>query len=156
MKASFFAASFLAFTSIAIAAQEQPMDPTQRAAAIATRRAERDSNRTQRLPSRPVTLRAPLPLPVTVDLPVGGAPAATSCPVAKSCRVAYSVPAGQLLVVTGLWSATEIRCDDTSLGATPPNGRPVAPWWHCSSSLAFAGGPGAGFVGYLFARPSGE
>jgi hypothetical protein len=126
-----------------------------RAQALATRRAERDAARAERMPSRPIVLRGPIPLPIEPNRPLGGLPAGKSCPAEETCDVAYAVPTGKILVVSGLWSATAVRCDQAALGSTPGSGQVVAPWWHCSQSLAFSG-KGAGFTGYLFDPPSTE
>ncbi len=123
-----------------------PVGDEERAKDIAARRAERDANRLERLPSRPVTVRGPLPLPVQAA-PVGGKAVAKSCS-AEPCSVEYRVPSGATLVVTALWNAENIRCDTQMLGKTPGGGQSIAPWWHCSSSLTF-GGKGAGFTGFL-------
>lgn len=149
----------LAVASIATSptlAQERSQEELEiRAKALATRRAERDAARAERLPSRPIVLREPIPLPVQQVLPPGGTPAGQSCPAAEPCKVEYPVPSGRTLVVSALWSATEVRCDQTKLGASPPSGEVVAPWWHCKKSLSFTG-KAAGFTGYLFSPPGNE
>ena len=116
---------------------------------IKTRRAERDANRSQRLPSRPFTLREPLPLPVREIAPAGGQAVGKSCQSTDTaCRIEFNVPSGKILVVTALWSAKEITCDSQQMGGTPTNGVPIAPWWQCAKSIAVKG-TGAGFAGYL-------
>ena len=130
----------------------QPADPAAREEALAAKRAERDAMRAERLPSRPVTLRNPVPLPVTVTQPPGGVAAGESCAKSKPCTVQYSVPANRTLVVTALWSAQKIRCDNAKLDSTPSDGQLVSPLWHCTKSLEFEG-KGAGFTGYFFATP---
>ncbi len=126
-----------------------------RAAAVAARRAERDAARAERLPSRPVVIREPLPLPVRETQPPGGEPAGKSCPATESCKVEYRVPSGRILVVTALWSATDVRCDQATLGATPAGGKVIAPGWQCETFLSFVG-KAAGFTGYLFSPPTAE
>lgn len=135
-------------------AQEMTQEEIEaRAVAVATRRAARDLHRAQNAPSRPFTLREPIPLPVVPKVPPGGEPAGKSCPSEESCKIEYAVPAGRILVVTALWSAAEVRCDQATLGSSPANGQVIAPSWHCSRSLAFEG-RGSGFAGYLFAPPN--
>jgi len=134
-------------------AQEMTQEEMEaRAVAVATRRAARDLHRSQNAPSRPMTLREPIPLPVVPSVPPGGDAAGKSCPTEESCKIDYAVPAGRILVVTALWSATDVRCDQAALGNSPANGQVIAPSWHCSRSLALEG-RGAGFAGYLFAPP---
>jgi hypothetical protein len=123
-----------------------------RAKAMATRRAERDLHRSQNAPSRPMTLREPIPLPVVPGVPPGGEPAGRACPNEESCKIEYAVPAGRTLVVTALWSAAQVRCDQAALGSSPATGQVIAPLWNCNQSLAFEG-RGAGFAGYLFTPP---
>ncbi len=107
------------------------------------------------MPSRPVVLRDPVPLPVRQALPPGGEPAGRSCPGKDPCKIDFEVPAGRVLVVSALWSASAVRCDDTSLGASPSGGEAIAPWWHCEESLSLTGTE-AGFAGYLFESPKRE
>ncbi len=148
----------LIVTGIGPALAQQPVSQEEmeiRAKAIATRRAERDASRAERLPSRPIVLREPIPLPVQQILPPGGAPVAQSCPAAKPCKIEYAVPPGRILVVSALWSASDVHCDQATLGATPPSGEAISPWWHCRKSLSFTG-KAAGFTGYLFSPPSTE
>lgn len=139
-----------AMASVAMAQGPTAEDLEMRNRAMATRRAERDLRRAEHGPSRPVTLRDPIPLPVVQSAPPGGEAAGRSCPSTESCSVEYAVPSGKVLVVTALWSATNVRCDGASVGSSPPAGQVIAPWWQCKNTLAFAG-QGAGFSGYLFA-----
>ncbi len=116
---------------------------------IKTRRAERDANRLHRLPSRPFSLREPLPLPVREVAPAGGQAVGKSCQSPDtSCRIEFNVPADKVLVITAIWAAKEVRCDAQQMGGTPANGSPIAPWWQCGKSIAVKGA-GAGFAGYL-------
>jgi len=149
---AFLVSVFTSFTSAQAPSQEELEI---RAQAMATRRAERDAARAERRPSRPIVLREPIPLPVEQNRPPGGPPAGQSCPVEETCDVEYTVPNGKVLVVSGLWAADKVKCDQATLGSTPGNGQVVAPWWHCTKSLAFRG-KGAGFTGYLFDPPSIE
>ncbi len=155
MKANIMVVSILAGFAAATACLAQGISADEmerRAAAVATRRAERDQHRAENAPSRPMTLRDPVPLPVLQSLPPGGEAAGKSCPANESCKVEYAVPQGRILVVSAIWSAADVRCDQAHLGATPPAGQVIAPWWHCTRALAFEG-KGAGFAGYLFAPP---
>lgn len=140
---------------VALAQQPSAEELEIRARALATRRAERDLHRSQHAPSRPMTLREPLPLPVVQSVPPGGAAAGRSCPAGESCVVEFAVATGKLLVVTAIWSAAEIRCDGESAGATPASGQAIAPWWHCRRALQFTG-QGAGFTGYLAPLEAGK
>ncbi len=76
-----------------------------------------------------------------------GAPAGESCSTGKSCTLRLQPPAGQVVVVTAVWSATRVECDGVR-SATPPNGAPIAPGWRCARELVVEG-PGAGYVGFL-------
>ncbi len=134
----------------------QDFDPTERAEALATRRAERDAERSQRRPSRPITLRGPLPLPVVQNKPIGGPAVGQSCPAKEPCRIRYDVPSGKLLVVTAAWSASDGQCDEASLGATPPAAQVVAPHWHCGRSFTLSAAAGGGFTGYLADAAGGQ
>lgn len=150
----------LAFGAAVLAPQAVAQGPTAeeleiRARALATRRAERDRYRSENAPSRPITLRDPVPLPVLQSAPPGGEPAAGSCPAEESCKVEFAVPAGKVLVVTALWSAAGVRCDGSAAAATPPSGQAIAPWWQCRRSLEFTG-KGAGFAGFLAPPPPAE
>ena len=113
------------------------MDPEARA----TRRAEMQEERRQRqaemrenMPPVRMELSQPLPLPIEVKNPRalvgGGKPAGGVCPGSDSCTLSLAPAAGEVIVVTAVWSATKIECDGVK-GASPPNGEAVAPWWRC-------------------------
>ena len=74
--------------------------------------------------------------------PVGGA-----CPPRQVCELHLDAPAGKVILVTALWSAQRVRCDDAA-GASPGDGSPVHPWWRCRRALSISG-PGAGYTGVL-------
>jgi hypothetical protein len=123
-------------------AQRTPLSPEARA----TRRAQREHERALR-PPRPMELRAPLPVPVAL---AGGTPAGGACAGKDSCKLDYQPRAGEALVVTAVWSATHVECDGLTLGATPPGGAPISPWWRCQHSFRVEG-KGAGYVGFVSA-----
>jgi len=128
-------------TAIAAMREQRETDPV----AYATARAERRGDQNAR-DARPVTVRGPLPLPVLV----GGAPLGGACPKETSCTLRATASEQQVVVVTAVWGATSIRCDDATL-ATPPGGMPIAPWWRCTRDFAIEGA-GAGYAGFLAAR----
>ena len=109
--------------------------------------------------ARPMDIHGPLPLPVEVknlsDLASGGTrgngkPAGGACAASEKCQLRLNPPTGQALIVTAVWSATKVTCDETST-ATPPNGAPIAPGWRCEQSFS-AEGQGAGYAGYLVSK----
>jgi hypothetical protein len=53
-------------------------------------------------------------------------------------------------VVTAVWSASRVQCDDLST-RSPPNGDVIAPWWRCRRQLVIEG-PGAGYAGFKVAE----
>ena len=105
------------------------MDPEARA----TRRAEMQEERRRRqaemrenMPPVRMELSQLLPLPIEVKNPRalvgGGKPAGGVCPGSDSCTLSLAPAAGEVIVVTAVWSATKIECDGVK-GASPPEWR---------------------------------
>jgi len=128
-------------TAVAAMREQRETDPV----AYATARAERRGEQGAR-DARPVTVHGPLPLPVLV----GGAPLGGACPKETACTLRATAPEQQVVVVTSVWGASTVRCDDVAL-ATPPGGVPIAPWWRCTRELVIEG-PGAGYAAFLATR----
>ena len=133
--------------------ERPPADPvarkTWRAQQLQERRAAQRAPQSGELPARAMELRGPLPLPARI---VGGTPAGGNCEAdQRDCRLEMVPPAGQVLVVTSLWSATRAVCDGLTLSATPPNGAPIAPYWRCEQKLTI-NGPGAGYTGFIIPK----
>jgi hypothetical protein len=123
------------------------MSPEERAQWQAERRARHrkdDENR----PPRPIEIRAPLPLPVKMG-PVGK-PAGGACAKGESCTLELTPSSGEVLVVTAVWSADEIQCDEIK-SSTPPGGQPISPQWRCER-LFRARGTGAAYTGFTVAE----
>ena len=140
------------------AAAQQPTPPPQvgvaaRATAHAERRAEKRKEVADRL-ARPVRVQGPLPLPVALAnanaLIASGKPAGGSCDGKDTCTLRLSPPPGQILVVTAVWSATVVRCDDLTT-STPANGAPISVAWRCEHELTVQG-LGAGYAGFTIAK----
>jgi len=132
-------------------------DPLKGPEARATRKAERWAQKEAELahkPPKPMELRKPLPLPVEVTNPsttvIGGKPAGAVCAETESCELNFTPAAGEALILTAVWSATKVQCDDLT-SATPRNGTPIALWWRCERRLVVQG-LGAGYAGFRVAR----
>lgn len=121
------------------------LDPVARQTARAAHGAE-DEERVQ-----PVEIRDPVPLPVEVRnvgaLPAPGKPAGGACAGTDVCTLRATANVREVLVVTAVWSATRIQCDDL-VAASPANGAVISPWWRCQRGLLVEG-PGAGFAGFV-------
>lgn len=128
-------------TAIAAMREQRETDPVAYATARAERRADQHSR-----DARPVTVQGPLPLPVLA----GGAPLGGACPKDSACTLHATAAEQQVVVVTAVWGASSVRCDDVAL-ATPPGGTPIAPWWRCARELVVEG-PGAGYAAFRAAR----
>ncbi len=126
-------------TAVAGMREQRETDPIAYATARAERRAEQRSR-----DARPVTVQGPLPVLV------GGAPLGGACPKETACTLRATAAEQQVVVVTSVWGASAVRCDDVAL-ATPPGGTPIAPWWRCTRELVVEG-PGAGYAGFRAAR----
>lgn len=135
------------------AAADPPTGPEARATRKAERWARREAELAQK-PPRPMELRKPLPLPVEVTNPsttvIGGKPAGAACVETESCELNFTPAAGEALILTAVWSATKVQCDDLT-SAAPRNGTPIAPWWRCERRLLVQG-PGAGYAGFRVTR----
>lgn len=127
-------------TAIAEMREQRRNDPI----AFATARAERRDERAR--DARPVTVQGPLPLPVLV----GGPPLGGACPKDATCTLRAAAADQRAVVVTAIWGASAVRCDDVAL-AVPPGGVPIAPWWRCTRELIVEG-PGAGYAAFLAPR----
>jgi hypothetical protein len=150
-------------------AEFESLSPEEQEAVRADRRARREARRTKRAGRekpggkgengvrsvedrvRPVEVFAPLPVPVHIQnsnaLGIGGTPVGESCASGKPCTLRLTPPAGKVIVLTGVWSASTVRCDNV-MSAAPPSGAPIAPWWRCERDL-YVEGNGAGYVGFL-------
>jgi hypothetical protein len=124
----------------------EAMSPAEREQFRAARRTTR--NRDDGRPARPIELRAPLPLPVTLQ--AGGKPAGGSCKAAEACTLEWKTRVGETVVVTSVWAATKVQCDDLTM-STPGSGAPIAVAWRCEHQLIVQG-PGAGYAGYVVGK----
>lgn len=121
------------------------LDPVARQTARAARDAE-DEERAQ-----PVEIRDPIPVPVEVrnvgDLTAPGKPAGGACAGSDACTLRVAANVREVIVVTAVWAATRIQCDDL-VTASPATGAVIAPWWRCRRALLVEG-PGAGFTAFV-------
>jgi hypothetical protein len=79
-----------------------------------------------------------------------GKPAGGACPGPDSCELKFTPPENEVLVLTAVWSATKLQCDDAT-AASPRGGAPIAPGWRCERRLLVEG-PGAGWTGFTTAK----
>lgn len=133
------------------------------------RRAKEGPDKDKRVKS--FELHGPIPLPVEVtnwsgsssapaaaaavggsagSTRAGGKPAGGACAPNDKCQLRMNPPNGEVLIVTAVWSAAKVVCDDVST-ATPPSGAPIAPGWRCEQTFS-AEGQGAGYAGYLVSK----
>lgn len=146
----------LALLATSAAAFAEPRkDPEARATHKAEKRAQKEAERAQK-PPKLMELGKPLPLPVVVTNPspsttiAAGKPAGANCPETEACELKFTPAAGEALILTAVWSATKVQCDDLTM-ATPRNGAPIAPGWRCESRLSVQGA-GAGYAGFRISR----
>ena len=92
-------------------------------------------------------IRQPIPLPVVVQ---SGKPEGGACPRGGVCSLVLEPAAGEAVVVTAVWSAETIECDDT-VSSTPAGGQPIAPGWRCEKRFSIKG-KGAGYTAYTIAK----
>jgi len=134
-----------------------PQDPAARATWVIERREEIQRQHEERRRTPPAARaterareraerRALRPQPPAAAIP-DGEPVGGACPPRQVCELHLDAPAGKVILVTALWSAQRVRCDDAA-GASPGDGSPVHPWWRCRRALSISG-PGAGYTGVL-------
>lgn len=131
--------------------QYEAASPEERERLRAQRRAERFGDR----PAKLIELHGPLPLPVQVANPapaaiVAGPPAGAACKPNEECSLEFKPRTPQVLIVTAVWGASKVQCDDLTT-ATPGNGAPINVAWRCERQLLLQG-TGAGYAGYLAPR----
>ncbi|MBI4518341.1 MAG: hypothetical protein HY699_21280 [Deltaproteobacteria bacterium] len=133
------------------------LSPEERAARRSERRktkGERKKEKGKDKPPKVFELHGPLPLPVTVQNPsvpqLGGKPVGGACPAGQACQLKATPNAGEVLVLSAVWSATKVQCDEVST-ATPANGAPIAPGWRCERLLLIEG-TGAGYTAFAVAK----
>jgi hypothetical protein len=124
------------------------MDPQARETARAARREE------AREQSQAVALRDPIPLPVEIvnSVPLwAGSAVGGSCGGGEPCTLRFEPSPREVVVVTSVWSATRLQCDD-AVTASPAGGAVIAPWFTCRRRLLVEG-PGAGYTGFVLVGP---
>jgi hypothetical protein len=124
------------------------MDPQARETARAARREE-----AREFPQA-VALHDPVPLPVEIVNPLplwAGSAVGGSCSGAEPCTLRFDPGPREVVVVTAVWSATRLQCDDAVM-ATPSNGAVIAPWHTCRRRLLVEGA-GAGYAGFVLTGP---
>jgi hypothetical protein len=147
----------LAGASAASEVGPPPQDPAARATWVIERREEirRQHDERRRTPASArataralerAERRAQRPLPAAVAIPSGD-PVGAACPRRETCALRFDPPAGKAVVITAVWSAQTVRCDDAT-SATPAGGDPIHPWWRCRRAL-YVSGPGAGYTAVL-------
>lgn len=125
------------------------LDPRARQTARAVRE-EEQHERALKYP-QPVEVRQPMPLPVELRnanaLCGGGRPIGAICQGTESCTLQHAPAPREVVVLTAVWSARRITCDDLT-SASPANGAAISPWWRCERQLVVEG-PGAGYTGFV-------
>lgn len=129
------------------------MSPEEREKRRAQRRAERQKEKADK-PPKPMELKGPFPLPVEVQNPsapvTAGKPAGAACPSTDACTLKLTPKLGEVLVVTAVWSATKVQCDDLTT-ASPRTGAPMTVAWRCERQFVVEG-PGAGYAGFMVGK----